>query len=106
MSDDSLLNGTGAPDDQPPAGNDTPPAGNDTPPAGGFDVNAFMSEGWRDCIPEDLRDRSEWSRVSNVQDVFKNYISAQQTISKSVRIPDAGADCHREPDPLHCRTAL
>ena len=89
MSDDSLLNGTGAPDDQPPAGNDTPPAGNDTPPVGGFDVNAFMSEGWRDCIPEDLRDRSEWSRVSNVQDVFKNYISAQQTISKSVRIPDA-----------------
>ncbi len=89
MSDDSLLNGTGAPDDQPPAGNDTPPAGNDTPPVGGFDVNAFMSEGWKDCIPEDLRDRSEWSRVNNVQDVFKNYISAQQTISKSVRIPDA-----------------
>lgn len=54
----------------------------------GFDVNAFMSEGWKDCIPEDLRDRAEWSRVNNVQDVFKNYISAQQTISKSVRIPD------------------
>lgn len=54
-----------------------------------FDVDAFMTEGWRDCIPEDLRDRAEWSRVNNVQDVFKNYISAQQTISKSVRIPDA-----------------
>lgn len=57
--------------------------------SGTFDVDAFMTEGWKDCIPEDLRDRAEWSRVNNVQDVFKNYISAQQTISKSVRIPDA-----------------
>lgn len=79
MSEDNLLNQQ----------QDTKPV--DTPPASstGFDMNAFMSEGWRDCIPEDLRDRTEWSRVSNVQDVFKNYISAQQTISKSVRIPDA-----------------
>lgn len=63
----------------------------DTPPASvtSFDMNAFVTEGWKDCIPEDLRDRSEWSRINNVQDVFKNYISAQQTISKSVRIPDA-----------------
>lgn len=57
--------------------------------AGQFDVNAFMTEGWRDCIPEDLKDRAEWGRVNNVQDVFKNYIASQQTISKSVRIPDA-----------------
>lgn len=56
---------------------------------GQFDVNAFMTEGWRDCIPEDLKDRAEWGRVNNVQDVFKNYIASQQTISKSVRIPDA-----------------
>lgn len=66
--------------------------GTDTDPnqvKSGFDMNQFMSEGWKDCIPEDLRDRSEWGRVNNVQDVFKNYISAQQTISKSVRIPDA-----------------
>lgn len=63
---------------------------NTEPPAStGIDVDKFMSEGWRDCIPEDLRDRAEWGRVNNVQDVFKNYISAQQTISKSVRIPDA-----------------
>lgn len=55
----------------------------------GFDMNAFMTEGWRDCIPEDLKDRAEWGRVNNVQDVFKNYINAQQTISKSVRIPEA-----------------
>ena len=54
-----------------------------------FDMNQFMTEGWKDCIPEDLRDRAEWSRVNNVQDVFKNYIAGQQTISKSVRIPDA-----------------
>lgn len=75
------------PTDQPPA--DNPPPTDQLPANTGFDMNAFMSEGWKDCIPEDLRDRTEWSRVSNVQDVFKNYISAQQTISKSVRIPDA-----------------
>ena len=88
-------------------GTDTPPAegaaaaeggaaesgaAKDMPPAtNSFDMNQFMTEGWKDCIPEDLRDRNEWSRVNNVQDVFKNYISAQQTISKSVRIPDATA---------------
>ena len=83
--DPNLLNQGGA---QPPQGEppkDTPPA---EPPAS-FDMNQFMSEGWKDCIPEDLKDRAEWGRINNVQDVFKNYISAQQTISKSVRIPDA-----------------
>lgn len=73
---------------------DTPPTPN-TPPAAeppaSFDMNQFMSEGWKDCIPEDLKDRAEWGRINNVQDVFKNYISAQQTISKSVRIPDAAS---------------
>ena len=65
--------------------------GANTPPAqtSGIDINQFMTEGWRDCIPEDLKDRAEWNRVNNVQDVFKNYIEGQQTISKSVRIPDA-----------------
>ena len=84
--DPSLLNQGGA---QPPQGEppkDTPPT---EPPASTFDMNQFMSEGWKDCIPEDLKDRAEWGRINNVQDVFKNYISAQQTISKSVRIPDA-----------------
>jgi hypothetical protein len=87
MSDQDLLNTA-------PEGGDTTPAPAEasapaTAAPAGMDVNQFMTEGWRDCIPEDLRERSEWSRVSNVQDVFKNYISAQQTISKSVRIPDA-----------------
>lgn len=82
MADDSLLNPGGEPADTQPAGE---PEGKTT----GFDMDAFVTEGWKDCIPEDLRDRAEWSRVNNVQDVFKNYISAQQTISKSVRIPDA-----------------
>lgn len=89
---DSLLN-----NNQEGGTVDTPPEKTaeggavDTPPASAtsFDMNAFVTEGWKDCIPEDLRDRSEWSRINNVQDVFKNYISAQQTISKSVRIPDA-----------------
>jgi len=79
---DKLNNGGKPPEGTPPA---APPA---EPPAS-FDMNQFMSEGWKDCIPEDLKDRAEWGRINNVQDVFKNYISAQQTISKSVRIPDA-----------------
>ena len=99
MSDnDSLLN-TGAGTDASPA-QDTPPAdppAQDTPPAAeapkspSSEVAAIMQEGWKDFIPEDLRDRSEWTRVNTLQDVFKNYIEGQQTISKSVRIPDANA---------------
>lgn len=84
MSDD-LLKGAGTPPEGTGDGAGTPPEGG----AAGFDMNQFMSEGWKDCIPEDLKDRAEWGRINNVQDVFKNYISAQQTISKSVRIPDA-----------------
>lgn len=96
MSDDTLLNGAGAPagEGAPAESGDGAPAGEGAPAGqvtGGFDMNAFVTEGWKDCIPEDLRDRAEWSRVNNIQDVFKNYISAQQTISKSVRIPDATA---------------
>lgn len=55
------------------------------------EVANLMQEGWRDFIPEDLRDRSEWTRVNSIQDVFKNYIEGQQTISKSVRIPDVNS---------------
>ena len=80
------VQGTPPVQDIPPA---EPPA-QGTPPAS-FDMNQFMTEGWKDCIPEDLKDRAEWGRINNVQDVFKNYISAQQTISKSVRIPDASS---------------
>lgn len=94
MSDETLLKGTGAgaaDDAAAGSGNDAGAAAAASQAAGGFDMDAFVTEGWKDCIPEDLRDRAEWSRVNNVQDVFKNYISAQQTISKSVRIPDATA---------------
>lgn len=90
MSDlDNLNNGAGAGEGTGAAGGEGTGAGEGAGAGSSFDMNQFMSEGWRDCIPEDLRDRAEWSRVNNVQDVFKNYISAQQTISKSVRIPDA-----------------
>ena len=51
----------------------------------------FSAENWRDYIPEDLRDRQEWGRVDSIQDVFKNYIEGQKTISQSVRIPDANS---------------
>lgn len=85
--DDDLTKGAGA---AGAADGDGAGAGEGAGQATGqFDVNAFMTDGWRDCIPEDLKDRAEWSRVNNVQDVFKNYIASQQTISKSVRIPDA-----------------
>lgn len=51
----------------------------------------FSAENWREYIPEDLRDRQEWGRVDSIQDVFKNYIEGQKTISQSVRIPDANS---------------
>lgn len=73
------------------AGETPPPAGSATDVGGKLDAEAIMNEGWRDFIPEDLKDRSEWTRVNNLQDVFKNYVAAQQTISKSVRIPEEGA---------------
>lgn len=50
-----------------------------------------FSEKWKEYIPEDLKDRAEWSNIKDVSDLFKNYISGQQMISKSVRIPDETA---------------
>lgn len=67
----------------PPTGNE-PPAG-DEPPAGNFGDN------WREFIPEDLKGRAEWDRISKPEDIFTNYIHQTQTISKSVRIPDASS---------------
>lgn len=46
---------------------------------------------WHTLIPEDLKDRAEWNNIKEAGDLFKNYINAQQTISKSVRIPDAAS---------------
>ena len=51
--------------------------------------NTDLAEHWKEYIPEELKDRQEWNRVNSIQDLFKNYIAGQQTISKSVRIPDA-----------------
>lgn len=67
----------------PPTGNE-PPAGNE-PPSGNFGDN------WREFIPEDLKGRAEWDRISKPEDIFTNYIHQTQTISKSVRIPDASS---------------
>lgn len=86
----------------PPAGN-TLPAGNTppatTPPAttppstGSANPPAQPPSGdfkstWKEYIPEDLKDRAEWNNIKDPSDLFKNYINAQQTISKSVRLPD------------------
>lgn len=67
----------------PPTGSESP-AGKE-PPAGNF------GENWKDFIPEDLRGRAEWDRISKPEDIFTNYIHQTQTISKSVRIPDASS---------------
>ena len=69
----------------------TPPGGSDD---GGADPGAHAGAGdfgkdWKNFIPEELKDRTEWSNIKEVGDLFKNYISGQQLISKSVRIPDA-----------------
>lgn len=88
MSNDGndLLNLPPAGDNPPPAGDNPPPAGNDNPPPAGNDNPP--AEDWKKYIPEELKDRAEWNNIKDPADLFKNYISAQQMISKSVRIPD------------------
>lgn len=92
-----LLNLGGAPDPSTaPDPNAAPPAGNKTetpPPSADSGTNPpsasqdFKST-WKEYIPEDLKDRAEWNNIKDPSDLFKNYINAQQTISKSVRLPD------------------
>ena len=50
-----------------------------------------FAEDWKSYIPEELKNRSEWNNIKDPSDLFKNYINAQQTISKSVRIPEEGS---------------
>lgn len=54
-----------------------------------FQVEQFINSDWKNHIPEDLKERAEFARVNSLTDVFKNYVEGQQTISKSVRLPDA-----------------
>lgn len=95
-NEDGLLNipageGDGNKQTPPPAeppkgdGNGTP---EDKAPDGAKDT---FASNWKDFIPEELKDRSEWSNIKDVSDLYKNYINAQQMISKSVRIPDAAS---------------
>ena len=74
-------------DPTPPAGSSNPNDGN---PAGDGSSKAF-DVAWKDYIPEELKDRAEWNNIKDVSDLYKNYINAQQMISKSVRIPDANS---------------
>lgn len=75
----------------PPAdnlqGGNKPPQPEPQPQEGKQDFAAD----WRNYIPEELKDRTEWNNIKDPSDLFKNYINAQQTISKSVRIPDEGS---------------
>lgn len=96
VDEPSILNNQGAAPEadaapEAGAGQTVEPAADKAPVSPSQEVAQIMQEGWRDFIPEDLKDRSEWGRVNSLQDVFKNYIEGQQTISKSVRIPDAAA---------------
>ena len=94
MSD--LLNLPGGdPSDQTPppvAGDDNPPK--DDPkgntPAGDPQDSPKdnFAQDWKNYIPEEYKDRAEWNNIKDPSDIFKNYINAQQMISKSVRIPD------------------
>lgn len=87
-----LLNIPPAGDITPPPTGDNPPAGDITPPPAGKDNNPAddkkFADNWKDYIPEELKDRTEWNNIKDPSDLFKNYINAQQVISKSVRIPD------------------
>lgn len=56
-------------------------------PAGSNQGGDFAKT-WKEYIPQELKDRAEWNTIKDPTDLFKNYINAQQTISKSVRIPD------------------
>lgn len=74
--------------------NNTAGGTNDTPPAGSgtdADLSKSFKDSWKDYIPEELKTRSEWNNIKDPSDLFKNYINAQQMISKSVRIPDAAS---------------
>lgn len=61
------------------------------PPTGEPQGKADFSTTWKDYIPEELKDRAEWNNIKDVADLYKNYINSQQTISKSVRLPDANS---------------
>lgn len=66
----------------------TPPPASD-PNAAGAGTLEITMDALKAIIPDEIKDRAEWDRLKNPQDLFTNYINAQQTISKSVRIPDA-----------------
>lgn len=81
----------------PDGGEPTPPpadnlqGGNQPPQPEPQDGKQDFAADWRNYIPEELKDRTEWNNIKDPSDLFKNYINAQQTISKSVRIPDEGS---------------
>lgn len=90
----------------PPAGSGNPAAPNTGNPGGaspapgtpdptnngdGKGPGKDFEKDWKSYIPEELKDRAEWNNIKDPSDIFKNYINAQQMISKSIRIPDETA---------------
>lgn len=86
-----LINPNGAPGEGGGAG--APPTGEppeqEPPKQNPPTQDKTFADSWKDYIPDELKDRSEWSNIKDVGDLYKNYINAQQMISKSVRLPDA-----------------
>lgn len=77
--------GEGNPPKEDPKGNPQTGSGEgdpQDPPKDNF------AQDWKNYIPEEYKDRAEWNNIKDPSDIFKNYINAQQMISKSVRIPD------------------
>ena len=83
-------NNAGAASD-PGDGGTPDPAGANNSQGNNQPDNKDFAKSWRDYIPQELKERSEWNNIKDPTDLFKNYINAQQTISKSVRIPDEGS---------------
>lgn len=82
-----LSGGTANPTSDPNGGGDPTVPNNKGVGAGDGD----FGKNWKEYIPEELKDRNEWNNIKDVSDLYKNYINAQQTISKSVRMPDANS---------------
>ena len=81
---DPNTNGAGADPNSGAGGDSAGAAGSGT----NNNNNGDFAKNWKDFIPEEVKDRAEWNNIKDVSDLFKNYISSQQYISKSVRIPD------------------
>lgn len=85
-----------APAESSPAPSDSAPAGANgaTPPAEAAPAGGAEASDWREALPEDLRGSPHIQNYTSLEDLAKGHVNAQNTISRSIRIPgqDAGDD--------------